>query len=156
MPEPDLLPDEVGVGEAPADGVDSDPAEGVGSDAADGGSPLPDEEDSGVEVAATGAAAGRTSFTCRAEDAADVPRAEEPATSPTITPNPRNIITSTAETREEGREGSIRRGRRAARRAPAAGAVPEEPAPSAIPASPMLADPPSCPCARTRPSSCSS
>jgi len=139
LPEPDLAPAEAGVEEAPADEVDSEAAEGVGSDPAEaeGGSLVEGEEASGIGVAAVGAAGGRTSLTCLPEDAASVSCTEEPATSPMRTPKPRNISTSTAETREEGSEGSVSRpGRRPARREPAGGAVSAE-SPPATPQAPM-------------------
>ncbi|MFI4977170.1 MAG: hypothetical protein ACHQC8_00610 [Solirubrobacterales bacterium] len=97
----------------------------VGSDVEAGGSPeAADEELSalggGVELEPTAGACGRINFTGRRTDAASVSSAREPAAPPTITPNPRNISTSSVETRGDG---SVNPDPRGARASVAAGAI---------------------------------
>jgi hypothetical protein len=71
---------------------------GVDSDSVGGGSLTGDEEASGVEVEARGAAGGRISVRDGRVDAARVSSTREPAAPPRITPKPRNTSTSSADT----------------------------------------------------------
>src|ERR1017187_5979095 len=82
-------------------------ADGVGSDSEAGGSlegadPEPSDVGVVVDVDPAAAACGRISFTGRRADAARVSPAREPTAPPTITPKPRNISTSSVETRGVG------------------------------------------------------